>query len=250
MTTETTTNPRQAAIIEKIRKLLALATSANEHEAAAAAAKAADLLDQYNLDMADLQEKPEAIGEHNLPAADMIPLWIANLATVTAEHFNCKCLISKRRPQGSWKTVQIIKFIGTPTDTAILEYVFTYLQRTIKNIAERTPTPPGMNTRRFRESFKIGAVMGLQEKLRDIRRASAGAPAQQATVKFTTTGAELVTVKRDALAMFIRDKYPRIKNSSNGYRPSATGYHAGAAAGRNININAGINQGNGTRRIA
>ena len=46
-------------IVDKIQKLLALGTSPNEHEAAAAIAKAQSLMEQYDLEMADLQ-KPVA----------------------------------------------------------------------------------------------------------------------------------------------------------------------------------------------
>jgi hypothetical protein len=41
-------------VIDKINKLLALANSPNEHEAALAAQKASVLLTQYNLSLADL----------------------------------------------------------------------------------------------------------------------------------------------------------------------------------------------------
>ena len=49
------TNP----IIEKIQKLLALANSSNEHEAALAAAHAQRLLSEHNLAMADVEAKQQ-----------------------------------------------------------------------------------------------------------------------------------------------------------------------------------------------
>lgn len=50
-----------ARIAEKIRRLLALSKSSNEHEAAAAAAKAQDLLHRYNLsvDQVDAAQRPD-----------------------------------------------------------------------------------------------------------------------------------------------------------------------------------------------
>ena len=44
-----------APIIEKIKKLLALANSSNEHEAALAASHAQRLLSEHNLAMADIE---------------------------------------------------------------------------------------------------------------------------------------------------------------------------------------------------
>ena len=42
---------KKKRIIDKIRKLLRLSRSSNEHEAAAAAAKAQELLSEYNLSL-------------------------------------------------------------------------------------------------------------------------------------------------------------------------------------------------------
>lgn len=49
-----------ARISEKIRRLLALSTSENPHEAALAAAKAQELLHRYNLEVSDIkaEQKP------------------------------------------------------------------------------------------------------------------------------------------------------------------------------------------------
>lgn len=48
-------------IIERVRKLLALATSSNEHEAALAAAHAQRLLAEHNLAMADIETQRETM---------------------------------------------------------------------------------------------------------------------------------------------------------------------------------------------
>jgi ElaB/YqjD/DUF883 family membrane-anchored ribosome-binding protein len=42
-------------IVDRIAKLLALATSSNEHEAAAAAAKAQEILTEHNLRLEDIK---------------------------------------------------------------------------------------------------------------------------------------------------------------------------------------------------
>lgn len=54
-------NTTTAPIIEKIKKLLALANSSNEHEAALAAGHAQRLLSEHNLAMADIDatHKPD-----------------------------------------------------------------------------------------------------------------------------------------------------------------------------------------------
>ncbi len=241
------TTDKRTAIIEKIKKLLALSTSSNEHEAAAAAEKARQLLEAYDLEAVDLQEQPESVHEHcHDQRYCTLPTWLSDLAYVAAEHFSCKYLIHKNHSgPGS-----IIAFIGTPTDTAIADYVFMFLQRTIDRIAANTPTPPGMNTRRFRDSFKIGAVHGIREKLQSIRAASQHRTENRVQTH-AATGRDLVLIKRDAVEIYTRNKYPRIrKQSGSQARPDSSSYHAGAAAGRDISINPAVNQHAGAKAIA
>ena len=84
---ETTNNP----IIEKIRKLLALANSSNEHEAALAAAHAQRLLSEHNLAMADVEAKhrPQSADKVETTVAKTLPKWVRNLSGGVCSAFDC-----------------------------------------------------------------------------------------------------------------------------------------------------------------
>jgi len=84
-----------AEVLERIRKLLSLSRSANEHEAALAASRAAELMLKHQISEAQLsvttgQEKIEPIGEETMGAAmRRIVHWRGSLAGALVEHFGC-----------------------------------------------------------------------------------------------------------------------------------------------------------------
>lgn len=76
-----TPKPLEPAIIEKVRKLLKLATSDNPHEAAAAAGKAQRLIEQHRIDGALLAEDAAAEGRET-PSAPIVQEKILEFSSV------------------------------------------------------------------------------------------------------------------------------------------------------------------------
>jgi len=76
-------------VIERIRKLLALAQSANENEAQAAALKAQELLAEHNLREADLHEADDEFVIDGELLSDSRP-WRRKLAANVARLYFCE----------------------------------------------------------------------------------------------------------------------------------------------------------------
>ena len=127
-----TPNPQ---IIDRISKLLALASDpSNHHEAAAAAAKAQEILDQYNLSMADVQahdgSQPQGAGvrvtEDYAQAGHLRqPLfkqygWIIYQVSL----YNRCTVISKKSEDQSYFTV-----VGDATNVQATIQIYDYLKR-------------------------------------------------------------------------------------------------------------------------
>lgn len=64
------TDARRESVLERVKKLLELAKSDNEHEAAAAAARAAELCLKHEIEEADLEAAKPAGEQQVHPAAD------------------------------------------------------------------------------------------------------------------------------------------------------------------------------------
>ena len=117
-----------SAIIGKIRKLLALSCSCNEHEAALAAAHVQRLLSEHNLAMADIEApgRPERADSIETAAARKLPRWLRHLTAGVSAAFDCQAV---HHPAGGRLT-----FIGVGADAQVAVYTFTYLERTIRKL--------------------------------------------------------------------------------------------------------------------
>ena len=78
-------------IIEKIKKLLALANSSNEHEAALAAGHAQRLLSEHNLAMADIEasHKPDSADRVETTVSRTLSKWLRHLSAGVSTAFDC-----------------------------------------------------------------------------------------------------------------------------------------------------------------
>jgi len=115
-------------IIDKIRKLLALANSSNEHEAALAASHAQRLLSAHNLAMADIQSehKPQSADKVEATVSKTLPKWVRHLSAGVCTAFDCQGI---HHPATGKLT-----FIGVGADVQIAAYTFTYLDKTVRKL--------------------------------------------------------------------------------------------------------------------
>lgn len=137
-------------IIAKVEKLLALGTSSNEHEAAAAVAKAQDLMEAYGLAMEqvtgrkaardDVREgtafdvyergKPTAWKEDVLQAvARTSGVWVARSSR--SERVTSK--VTKNSRYAYWRTAYLI---GLPADVQTAGYAYSFLVGEIERLAQ------------------------------------------------------------------------------------------------------------------
>ena len=111
------------AILAKIRKCLALSKSANEHEAAAALAKARALMDQHGVDEALLQmaeiEEATARASRNLRP----PFWETLLAATVCHALSVTSFINTRGDR---------TFVGRGPRAEVAGYAFAVLFRQLK----------------------------------------------------------------------------------------------------------------------
>lgn len=113
----------RAHILAKIRKCLALAASANEHEAAAAFAKAREMMEAHGVSaddvaLADVFEERA----RRATSAARPPLWETSLIFVVADTFGVAPLLA---------TPDVI-FAGTGAAPTIAKYAFAMVRRILK----------------------------------------------------------------------------------------------------------------------
>ena len=152
--------------LARVRKLLALATSPNPHEAALAAARAQALIEAHRLQAwldAERREEEDpdpivdAQGEP-LEAGRRIRKWKVVLASTLAEANGC---MAYTRDRGS---EQAIVLVGRGRDRAAVVELWGWLVRRIEWLSA---THGAGRHRQWHEAFRIGVVDAIAARLRE-----------------------------------------------------------------------------------
>jgi hypothetical protein len=212
-------------ILDRIKKLLTLASSSNEHEARAAADKANELLVRHNLMMQDVTTYgEEEYVEHKHPGHFRLPNDKGLLLILMHEHFFIHVVIGKP----SLNTLPTINFLGKKSNIEVANYVYPYLLRAMRRgfLARKQA---GLMQERDRLAYSTGFVNGLTEQL-------------VATRKKTEASMAMVVVKDPKLTNFVRELHPRTTQHNIGSRKDWATEH-GLVDGRNTKIQKGITEG-------
>jgi len=217
-----------SAIIEKIKKLLALANSSNEHEAALAAGHAQRLLSEHNLAMADIEaaHRPDKADTVETAVSKSLPKWLRHLSAGISTAFDCQAI---HHPATGKMT-----FIGVGADVQIAAYTFTYLDRTIRKLCGTYmklhvgSTIANRHRELMRQSYYLGAVSTITARLREQK--------EQTPV---TTGA-LVPVKEGLIRQAMNEiGNVRTMHSRRSY-VNSDAYSSGQTDGGQVGIHHGI----------
>ena len=216
-----------SAIEERIRKLLALADSPNENEAAAAAEKAQALMLRYGIEMATIAASGGerlAVDEHVVDGK--VDPWRRMLAAAVAHSAGGEIVWAPdchARSQGK------IFFYGPAGAVGGIVELYRYLEAqlvVISAAATAARRERRVHGRTWRNSFLLGAVARVGQRL-DARRAEAAATVD--------SGRALVLVTT-AVDRAIERRWPELERS--GYRPAVarSAYEAGSHAGKHVDL--------------
>jgi hypothetical protein len=223
-------------IIDKIKKLLALADSCNEHEAALAATHVQRLLAAHNLAMADItsSERPDKADLVETDVARSLPKWVRHLSAAVSSAFDCQAI---HHPATGKMT-----FIGVGADVQVAAYTFTYLDRTVRKLCSgylkqyAAATIPGRQRELMRHSYYLGAVSTISRQLLDQKKQTP-----------VTPGA-LVPVKEGLIRTAMNEMGAvRTIHSRRSYI-NATAYNQGQADGLQVSIHKGVGQAGPARK--
>ncbi len=215
-----------SAVEDRIRKLLALADSPNENEAAAAAEKAQALMLRYGIELAAVAASAGerlAVDEHVLDGK--VDPWRRMLAAAVARSAGGEIVWAPDSSRGHGK----IFFYGPAGTVGGIVELYRYLEAqlvVISAAATATRRERRVHGRTWRNSFLLGAVGRVGQRL-DVRRAQ--------TIETEDNSRALVLVKT-AVDREIDRRWPELESS--GYRASVArgAYEAGSHAGKHIDI--------------
>ena len=189
-------------MLDRVRKLLALASSPNAHEAAAAAALAQTLIARHRLQAwldaeqaaTDDAEPIEDARDAPLEASKRLRKWKVVLASALAEANGCMAYTLDRGKD------QAIVLVGRARDRAAVLELWTWL---VTRIEWLSATHGAGQDRQWHEAFRIGCVDTIAERLATVAsevRAEFGAAALVCVDP-------AVRAQREALERFVAERF-------------------------------------------
>jgi hypothetical protein len=220
----------QAGAAQRIGKLLALAGSANPHEAHAALLKAHELMARHRIDALG-QEPAERFASRfaGRPALRHTQDAYA-LANLLTEFYFVAGLWIPAFVLERGRMGRVLELSGTPADLANALYVHDFVARFIARRWDGLADRQGCG-RNGRLGFALGVIAGLREKLAAAPRPEHGGEAAR----------DLVVAADHRLTAYLRVRYPRTTRiRSAGCALDRALMARGARLGRGLEIRPGI----------
>ena len=192
----------------RIKKLLALSSSPNGNEAAAAIEKANEIMREHGLSESQCRYERRSV-----PATKRPSSWRDGIAKSVAR-LNC-CEVFRNSDEGK------IYFFGDGFDAFMAGEMYRYLTKTVERMTKTNVRKSA--GRQYRENYKTGIAYGLHLKIRDMGASASWGPERDRKTLAVRTALE----KDTALA-------------SQKYKPSdpkSAGFRRGMAAGEGVSLN-------------
>ncbi|MBW2466511.1 MAG: DUF2786 domain-containing protein [Deltaproteobacteria bacterium] len=223
--------------INKVRKILSLAGSSNENEAAAAMSKANSLIRKYNLERLARVESAQYRYEIKNTGKKRLHVIERRIASLLMDFFYVDVVYSELFDAGKAEYYKTIELLGSLENVTFAGYVYEFLKERVEYLWKnfrRTSRSPG----RLRKTYILGLLQGFREKLeREEKKQSMPAGISQGEDRFQTISA-LVVAKDSGLNDFVAKRFPRLRKvrytAPGIYCPDT--YSAGKAEGKKITI--------------
>lgn len=237
-------------IKDKLKKLMAKESSArsigNEAEADAFAAKIAQLIVDYQIEIDDLKTEQivsevtdEFVGTADLTARNESD-WVRRVYSAVAITTNCKVVFTKA-------SLYHLFLVGDEHDREICHYMVAQLVVKLRDWARKDYAknkhliPDKRNT--YIRSFLKGAAAGLKERFKAEKENA------QANPDYGSQITGIILAKDTKIDTYIGERFGRLGSSSLRSGSSASGYNSGKEAGSKVSVNKGVNRGAGGSKL-
>lgn len=240
-------SPEEQRLLDRAGKLLALAGSQNEHEAALAVERVREMYAKYNLDQIQARQQAQLVSWIYTTGKKRIERWESVLFSVLDEHFFVRAVHFKQFDASVGEEFCCVEVMGKRENVLMAEYVHSFLVRTCFSLWERhlqgEPDLRGGQRTSARNTYLIGALHGFRAQLGENRKKGVeGLSESESLVLSKQSEAEL-----DA---FFRSKYPRVSRKSGPSRQlDRETYEKAKREGRQIHVSKPVSEADAKPRL-
>jgi hypothetical protein len=217
-------------VLERIRKLLALAGSANQHEAEIAMRRAHELMLRHNVEATAARTARRYEVRHLGDPRRRGTRTEAAIASLLTEFFFVEVIrIPVYLPEVG-KRGAVYEVVGAHANVEMAVHVYEFLGATADRLWEANRGDARIKSGRDRHVYHVGVIRGFRDRLADERR--------------ELTGTGLVWRGDADLGRFYRARHPRITSQRRGGR-GGEALEAGREAGREVVLHKPVSGGGG-----
>lgn len=228
-------------MLDKVKKLLALAGSSNVNEAAAAAEAAQRLMFQYRITSADIAVQTgeeSAIVDRDILAdlGQKAPTnWQVTLLNAISRANFCRLIITR---SSRWRAGRL-QVYGTDEDVQAVHYLFLAVANQLHSLCEtwarleKLRMGHGPSTS-MRNSFRVGGAATVAERVLAARRSEE--QKVRTTAAPDSTALVLLNRTENRVEEFIREKFARTTHYKTSGPSDYTSFRAGKEAGHLVMI--------------
>jgi hypothetical protein len=157
-------------VLVRLKKVLSLASSPNEHEAEAAVKKARRLLLQYNIDVVELDRRRAYSSRTLGPVKARRASWELWLAMILNEFFFVEVLWGLSYDADRDRDGTVLQIFGTDANLDMSEYVYDYFSNLLGALWVSYRASEGLPDNRERQRYFAGVTQGFYGKLQEQER--------------------------------------------------------------------------------
>lgn len=237
-------NSENRKILKKVKKLLSLAQSKNEHEASLAMQKVNDFIKKYNIERVELNKGSKYVYKIINHKKKRIENYQRNICSILMNYFFVEIVYSYLYEAQSNETYRTIEILGTIENVLMAEYVYFFLLNQLNFLWSDHQLKTGISNREKR-SYWLGVLEGFREKLEQMEEKQHVLDINNNDSRQETTSA-LICAEDKMLSNFKSIRFPRLYK----YRSKAASiycetYKYGVNDGRHLTLHKGITQKDG-----
>jgi hypothetical protein len=231
-------------LLNKVEKLLALATSSNEHEALLAMQKVREIYARHNLDESLRQGMSDSYRRmvHLLIChkKKRIEAHQSQICGILVGYFFVRVIFCKEFDAKTGEEYQAFQLIGSRENVLMAEYVYHFLLNQTDFLMRERRKQFGKLTPLATKSYRLGILQGFEAKLKESDRVG--------DQDMIAMGQALTAIKDDPrIEEYLETVFPRLQTrGSTSQYIDGNSYAAGTAAGGKITLHRGVSSQGGS----